>query len=72
MRKGARHVDGQVTGVARTLFGREQMVCAIYFEIIIPHLTILMCCVIYDLEGRNDSTNPQDANLTLDGEIYFP
>jgi hypothetical protein len=23
MRKGTRHVDGQVTGVARTLFGRE-------------------------------------------------
>jgi hypothetical protein len=34
--------------------------------------SILICCVIYDLEGSNDA-NPQDANLTLVGEIYiFP
>ena len=33
--------------------------------------SILICCVIYDLEGSNDA-NPQDANLTLAGEIYFP
>ena len=33
--------------------------------------SILICCVIYDLEGSND-TYPQDANLTLVGEIYFP
>jgi hypothetical protein len=29
-----------------------------------------ICCVIYDLEGSNDA-NPQDANLTLVGEICF-
>ena len=28
-------------------------------------------CVIYDREGSNDAY-PQDANLTLFGEIYFP
>jgi hypothetical protein len=33
--------------------------------------SIFMCCVIYDLEGSNDAY-PQDANLTLVGEIYFP
>jgi hypothetical protein len=33
--------------------------------------SILTCCVIYDLEGSNDA-NPQDANLTPVGEIYFP
>ena len=33
--------------------------------------SIFMCCVIYDLEGSNDA-NPQDANLTLVGEICFP
>jgi hypothetical protein len=33
--------------------------------------SILICCVIYDLEGSNDAY-PQDANLTLVGEIYFP
>jgi hypothetical protein len=33
--------------------------------------SILICCVIYDLEGSND-TYPQDANLTLAGEIYSP
>ena len=31
--------------------------------------SILICCVIYDLEGSND-TYPQDANLTFVGEIY--
>ena len=50
---------------------RYQMVCAIYLEIIIPHQSILMCCVIHDLEGSYDA-NPQDANLTLVGEICFP
>jgi hypothetical protein len=50
---------------------RYQMVCAIYLEIIIPHQSILMCCVIHDLEGSYDA-NPQDANLTLVGKIYFP
>jgi hypothetical protein len=30
-----------------------------------------MYCVIYDLEGSND-VYPQDANLTLVGEKYFP
>ena len=33
--------------------------------------SLFMCCVIYDLEVSNDA-NPQDANLTLVGEIYFP
>ncbi len=43
--------------------------------------SILICCVIYDLEDSNDAY-PQDAmmmmmsficsNLTLSGEIYFP
>jgi hypothetical protein len=33
--------------------------------------SILICCVIYDLEGNNDAYS-QDANLTLAGEIYFP
>jgi hypothetical protein len=33
--------------------------------------SIRISCVIYDLEGINDA-NPQDANLTLTGEIYFP
>ena len=33
--------------------------------------SILICCVIYDLEGSNDAY-PQDANWTLVGEIYFP
>jgi hypothetical protein len=33
--------------------------------------SIFMCGVIYGLEGTNDA-NPQDANLTLVGEIYFP
>jgi hypothetical protein len=33
--------------------------------------SILICCVIYDLEGSNDAY-PQDANLTLVGEIYSP
>jgi hypothetical protein len=33
--------------------------------------SILICWVIYDLEGSNDAY-PQDANLTLVGEIYFP
>jgi hypothetical protein len=33
--------------------------------------SILICCVIYDLEGIYDAY-PQDANLTLVGEIYFP
>jgi hypothetical protein len=33
--------------------------------------SMLICCVIYDLEGSNDAY-PQDANLTLVGEIYFP
>ncbi len=33
--------------------------------------SILICCVIYDLEGSNDAY-PQDANLTLAGQIYFP
>ncbi len=33
--------------------------------------SILICCVIYDLEGVND-THPQDANLTFVGEICFP
>jgi hypothetical protein len=32
---------------------------------------LLICCVIYDLEGSNDAYT-QDANLTLVGEIYFP
>ena len=32
--------------------------------------SILICCVIYDLEGSNDAY-PQDANLTLAGEIYL-
>jgi hypothetical protein len=32
--------------------------------------SILIYCVIYDLEGSNDAY-PQDANLTLIGEIYF-
>jgi hypothetical protein len=33
--------------------------------------SILICCVIYDLEGSNNAY-PQDANLTLVGKIYFP
>jgi hypothetical protein len=33
--------------------------------------SILICCVIYDLEGSNDAY-PQDANVILVGEIYFP
>ncbi len=33
--------------------------------------SILICCVVYDLEGSNDAY-PQDVNLTLAGEIYFP
>jgi hypothetical protein len=33
--------------------------------------SILMYCVMYHLEGTND-VYPQDVNLTLVGEIYFP
>jgi hypothetical protein len=33
--------------------------------------SIHICCVIFDLEGSNDAY-PQNANLTLVGEIYFP
>ncbi len=33
--------------------------------------SLFMYCVIYDLEGSNDA-NPQDAKLTLVGEIFFP
>jgi hypothetical protein len=33
--------------------------------------SILICCVMYDLEGNNDAY-PHEANLTLVGEIYFP
>jgi hypothetical protein len=48
---------------------RYQMVCDIHLEIIIPHL--YLCVVIYDLQGSNDA-DPQDADSTLVGEIYFP
>jgi hypothetical protein len=55
----------QIKDIIITSF-RYQMVCAIYLEIIIPHLYLY----VYDLAGSNDAY-PQDANLTLGGKRYI-